>query len=598
MPSDILDQVVTRPLVRSPGGASQRAVNPPWVNLRRRRRIRLAAATVLATCGAADLQSVFALPRRGHLRLLLDFLPLVVPQTAGAVVALAGLGLLGLSYGVRRGQRQAWTIAVVLLPVTAILRLLRDLDAVGAFVALAAFAFLAANRRSFSAPGDALSRRVAGLWLVLATFGATVGGTCSIELSYVLHDRRDVPAFGRVLSAVAERLVGETAVPLPSRVAEFATPALLAIGIAVAVVAVALLTRPAVDRRRGNVKASLGQAREIVASHCAGSLDYFALRSDKRHFFYGDSVVTYGRYGRVCLVSPDPIGPVHEREACWHAFLAFADEHAWVVSVLGARKDWLAVYRSARMRTLYVGDEAVIDVASFELSGGRRKSLRQAVNRVGRHGYSVSFHDPCEVDPKLARALHEIRGSARTGKRERGFSMTLGRLFDREDTGLLLAVAHAPDGRPVAFCQFVPGASGGTADAGGMSLDLMRGERGEHPNGLVDFVVVATIEELRARKVSTVALNFATMRAVLADDGDKGPVRWLQRQLLRRLSRVFQIESLWRFNAKYDPEWHPRYLAYECAADLPAVGLAITRAESLWELPRTRLTELVVAERA
>ena len=66
---------------------------------------------------------------------------------------------------------------------------------------------------------------------------------------------------------------------------------------------------------------------------------------------------------------------------------------------------------------------------------------------------------------------------------------------------------------PAAFCQYVP-----APDMDGYSLDLMRRTTGEVPNGLTDFVVVETINHLRARDQRGLALNFATMRAVLAGD--------------------------------------------------------------------------------
>jgi lysyl-tRNA synthetase class 2 len=46
-----------------------------------------------------------------------------------------------------------------------------------------------------------------------------------------------------------------------------------------------------------------------------------------------------------------------------------------------------------------------------------------------------------------------------------------------------------------------------------------------------------------------------------------------------------QIESLWRFNAKYDPDWRPRYAVYDTPEDLLPAALALARAESFWELP-------------
>jgi hypothetical protein len=46
-----------------------------------------------------------------------------------------------------------------------------------------------------------------------------------------------------------------------------------------------------------------------------------------------------------------------------------------------------------------------------------------------------------------------------------------------------------------------------------------------------------------------------------------------------------QIESLWRFNAKFDPEWLPRYAIYDAPENALAMAIAVARAESFWELP-------------
>ena len=46
-----------------------------------------------------------------------------------------------------------------------------------------------------------------------------------------------------------------------------------------------------------------------------------------------------------------------------------------------------------------------------------------------------------------------------------------------------------------------------------------------------------------------------------------------------------QIESLWRFNAKFDPRWLPRYLVLDRPQSSLRAGLAIADLESLWELP-------------
>ena len=55
--------------------------------------------------------------------------------------------------------------------------------------------------------------------------------------------------------------------------------------------------------------------------------------------------------------------------------------------------------------------------------------------------------------------------------------------------------------------------------------------------------------------------------------------------LLRRMGDSMQIESLWKFNAKFDPRWQPRFLVYDAAEHLLPIALAMARAESFWELP-------------
>ena len=334
---------------------------------------------------------------------------------------------------------------------------------------------------------------------------------------------------------------------------------------------------------------ALARARAVLDRHGSGTLDYFALRPDKDFFFWGDTVIAHAVYGTVCLVSPDPIGPVAEREEAWRAFRRHVDANGWALGGLGIGEDWLPIYRSSGMHDLYVGDEAVVRIDRFTLEGGRFKGLRQAVNRIAKYGYGISFHDPAQLDPVLQEKLRRVMTKSRRGDVERGFSMTLGRVFDPSDRGLLLAVVHGPAepgapegtlGAPVAFCQYVP-----APGIGGYSLDLMRRDDGEHPNGLIDFAVVETIKELKARGMKGLGLNFATMRAVLAGEAGEGVSQRVQAWLLRRMGDSMQIESLWKFNAKFDPDWQPRYAIYDAPENTLAVAIAVARAESFWELP-------------
>ncbi len=550
-------------------------------SLRRTRRVRRWSAAAILVAGIIDLLDAITPPLRGRLHVVLEFLPLRASVAAGALIAMAGLALVALGRGILRGQRRAWRVAVILLAMTIVLHLIAGADFEESLVAVGVLILLLTHRRDFQSASDSSSLRSAVIGLCVGVVGITLLTTASIELfTHVGRHHHTTIPWWTALQAVSERLVGIQTVPLPQRADRFLAPTLLAIGLTLAAITLFLITRPVVDRRLNSGRAAEFRARDVVRRHGISTLDYFALRSDKRWFFHRDSLVAYAVYGGVCLISPDPIGPRNEREQVWGAFRRFADSHGWVTSVMGAGEEWLSVYRDAGMHHIYLGDEAVVDVGSFTLAGGTRKGLRQAHNRIKNHGYTATFHDPAHLDDSLSTELSALMSLSRQGEHERGFSMMLGRVFDPRDTGLLLTVVRGPDGAAAAMCQFVP-----APGIRGYSLDLMRRDPGDHPNGLLDFALVSTIEHLKSGGFEGLSLNFAALRSTLSGDKGDGTVQRAERWFLKRLSNFAQIESLWRFNAKYEPEWLPRFVVFDTAEHLVPVVMAILRAESLWEIP-------------
>ena len=599
--------VASRPVAATPGDLEARVAATwpqgedwpvaPTVEVRDRRVRRLAALAVFAV-GFLSLLSALAEPLRDRLNVLRELFPLAIPETAASLTALGGLGLMVLARGIRRGQRRAWLVCEGLLVAVALLHVVKGVDVEEALIALGAGSFLWVYRSSFEARTD-VERVGRGVARVLVAGVLTaLAGALALELSSWVQGPRRVPrlSWWQALEASLQRMVGLSGVRLPHGVDEFFAPAMATATAGLVVVLVFVVFRPVVQRQFGHPPGEspagkavagggtsgtdLDRARELVAMHGKGTLDYFALRPDKQFFFWGETVVAYAIYGSVCLVSPDPIGPLAERADAWKAFRRFADEHGWALGGLGAGEEWLPIYRSTGMHDLYVGDEGIVRVSRFSLEGGRFKGLRQAVNRIAKYGYTISFHDPADLDDGLRCALEEVMTKSRRGDVERGFSMTLGRAFDSADAGLLLAVVHDPAGVPVAFCQYVP-----APGIGGYSLDLMRRDDGDHPNGLIDFAVVETIRELQRRGLDGLGLNFATMRAVLAGEAGEGVTQRVQGWVLRRMGDSMQIESLWRFNAKFDPDWQPRYAIYDAPENMLAVAIAVARAESFWELP-------------
>jgi lysylphosphatidylglycerol synthetase-like protein (DUF2156 family) len=582
-----------------PGGASWPPAPEVAADRVRVRRIRRIAATALFVAGLIDLLSAVTTPVHHHIRLISQYVPIEVTQAAGALVAISGIGMIMLARGVLKGQRRSWLVAVGLLVASLVLHIIHAADVITLVVCAGVLIFLIIQRERFRAQAEQGTVRSAFLTLAVGGITATVGATLAVEFAGRVHHHH-LPAWPQVLLGSAERLIGIGDVHFPAHINHFAASTLLAVGITLIVVSLYLLTRPVVDRRLSTGRAAVGRraaeirARDIVRRHGTGSLDYFALRDDKQWFFHRDSMVAYAVFGGVCLVSPDPIGPFTERAHVWDAFRRYVDRNGWGLGVMAASEAWLPTYQASGMRFLYIGDEAVVDPRVFSLDGGKMKGLRQAVNRVARYGYTVRFLDPARLSPEDAARMVELMNKSRRGEQERGFSMMLGRLFDTRDTGLLLTLVEGPDGAPVAMCQFVPSTA-----IGGYSLDLMRRDPSEHPNGLLDFALCSTIAHLKERGMKGLSLNFAAMRSVLEGESGDGLTQRVERWALHRLSGILQIETLWRFNAKYEPTWLPRYIVFDSAEQFVPVVIQIMRAESLTEVPVIgRLLTTGVAKRS
>jgi hypothetical protein len=100
-------------------------------------------------------------------------------------------------------------------------------------------------------------------------------------------------------------------------------------------------------------------------------------------------------------------------------------------------------------------------------------------------------------------------------------------------------------------------------------------------------MVTGLMAQAPALGVCRVSLNFAVFRSVFAR-GERlgaGPVLRLWRSLLLAASRFWQIESLYRANAKFQPVWTPRFICFRSSADLPRVSVAALRAEAFLVAP-------------
>ena len=288
------------------------------------------------------------------------------------------------------------------------------------------------------------------------------------------------------------------------------------------------------------------------------------------------AAVGYRVVAGVALASGDPVGDVEAWPGAIAAFLAECRRYGWVPAVLGCSETGARVWsREGGLDALELGDEAVVDVATFSLQGRSMRTVRQAVSRVRRAGYEVTVRRLRDIEEAELAALRDRVEHWRGGPDERGFSMALSRVGDEDSDPEAVVVVASAEGEPRGLLQFVPWGPDG------LSLDLMIRDPAVADNGLNELLIADLLAACRGLGVDRVSLNFAVFRSAL-ERGERigaGPVARLWARVLKIASRWWQIDSLYRFNARFGPNWVPRFLVFDAVRDLPRIAVAAFEAE-------------------
>ncbi|MBV8711054.1 MAG: DUF2156 domain-containing protein, partial [Solirubrobacterales bacterium] len=324
-------------------------------------------------------------------------------------------------------------------------------------------------------------------------------------------------------------------------------------------------------------------ASELVREHGADTLAFFKLRSDKHYLFSEDrrAFVGYTIENGVLLLSGDPVGPQEAFADLLRQVRTFAEVRGLKLGALGASQTLCPLYDELGLRTIYLGDEAVVDLGRFSLEGRPIRKVRQSVTRLGKAGYQAELCALRGLDPGTLEEVEGVVERGRQGAPERGFSMAMDSLQGEHDHETLVVMARDGDGAIRGVLHFVP-CYGRPA----VSLSFMRRDPST-PNGLTEFLVVRAIELLRERGIEELSLNFAAFAKWL-----HSPEQRRERVLGKLIALgnpFFQIESLYRFNAKFFPRWEPRFLVYEGTFGLPRAGIAAMWAEG--QLPKPSLRQ-------
>jgi phosphatidylglycerol lysyltransferase len=550
----------------------------------------LAPAALLAFCTAASVAYAF-----GFMKPAADWLDTVLPidpNDANPTLAiLSAIGLGALTAGMLRAKAIAWWLTIVTFGVALVAQ--PDLVTHPLVVVTVGIVFvvLVADRGRYEVEtGFGWRRLIAGLLFVALVILA-------LETVLIIVATDDWPkAFasaGDLTWAFASALglsddAGQRILRLTSRDALLGLLILIA-RLPVVLAAIGILSRVAEPPPDPSTRS---KARAIADRYGSGALLPFQLGEDKYVFSPANSegLVVYGMAGRTEVILGDLIGPEESAASAFTEFVARSRRLDRVPVVYQASTTGRTQLVEAGFRTFKVGEEAIVDLVTFDLAGSRRANLRHTIARCKRDGVTLRwFPDGLPAEEVALAADLEVVDAAWRKHAGPPMGFTIGH-FDRSTlTSQPSCVAVDATGRAIGFTTFRP-----TGMDAGWVLDLMR-RSPDGPPGVVESCIAEAAMGFRAAGARSLSLGFAPLAGL---DGSDGPA---EERLLTRGGRLVQrwydVRGLAFFKNKFDPYWIPRYGAIRRRRDLVAfvIGLLWVHLAGSLHLPGRQRTREAAA---
>jgi glycosyltransferase 2 family protein len=472
---------------------------------------------------------------------LAQYAPLILIEISHFLSSILGLALVMMAFGLSRRLDAAWMASVLLLPVAAMLALLKGFNWEESAILTAVLLALLPFREAFPRAARLTRMEVTPGWMVSA-LAAMAGAAIVGWWSFQNVDYGQQTFLGAIFdpSADAARAVRSSAA---------AAVLLLAFGLW------RLMATPAMPPVVGEDDPDFNRVRSILAAaEDAEPGSSLALLGDKRFLFSesGGSFLMFGVRGRSWIAMGPPVGRRGERTELFWRFRELADAHAARPGFYALSPDDLPDLVDLGFSIQKIGESAAVPLASFSLEGRRRGNLRRSWRKTGEEGASFEVLAPAQV----CAAMDELRAVsdawlAHHAGDEKGFSLGF---FDPAYVAEFpVAVARVGD-RIVAFATIWT-----TAERGPFSIDLMR-YADDAPKDVMDFLFVELIAWGAAEGYQAFDFGMAPLAGL--EDRPLAPIMSrVGRLLFERAKDIYNFQGVRRYKDKYDPLWVPRYIA-------------------------------------
>jgi phosphatidylglycerol lysyltransferase len=305
-----------------------------------------------------------------------------------------------------------------------------------------------------------------------------------------------------------------------------------------------------------------------VKAYGKSSLDYFKTYFDKLIFAHPEikAFISYRISRNFAIVLEDPVAESREAmQECILKFSAFCYENGLKDIYYRVPAESLPVYNELMRKSMFIGQEAIVDLDTFSLSGGEKKPLRNALNKIKSEGYITRIYQPPLMDG-LIQKLKSVSEDWLKLNRRTEITFSQGIFNEEEIKNQTVITVENNEEMILAFLNIIPDYS---MDEG--TYDLLR-KRHDAPNGVMDHLIIEMFQYFKSKGVRFANLGFAPMSGV--NDPHNFPERSVK-FAYEKIRSFSHYKGLREYKDKFGPTWNDKFLIYSNDYDLLRIPLAL-----------------------
>ncbi len=537
--------------------------------------VRVLPAIIIFFLGLVNVISAMTPAIPARLRLIETWVSQDVALISNYAVMIFGVILIGLSIYLFIGTRNAWKLAVILTFGSLIGHLIKAIDYEEATFALIAFVSLIITRKSYYVRNDIQYQRKNIANILIAIISIFVYSTIGFYFLHKRHFGIDFSLKESVESFVKIFFLFEPNVLTPRTLfAKGFINSIYLSGSLVILYALYTVFRP-LKNKTEELKVEKQKALDILDKYGKSPLDYFKTYSDKLLFFSesGNCFLAYRTASKYAVVLESPVGSPDEIENIIREFDDFCQDNGLKSFYYRVGEESLPLFEKLNKKSLKIGQEAVVDLSTFTTSGTSKQSLRNAMNKVEKAGYTLKIYKQ-PVKEGLLQKLRQVSDEWLEDNIKEEVVFTQGYFEPEILKNCTLLTVENEEEKVVAFANLVKDYVPGEA-----TYDLIR-KSTKGPNGALDYLMIKMFEYLKSEGYRTVNLGLAPLAGITKPKNLTEQTITFVRDRLKQMSR---FKGLYHYKDKFEPLWVDKFLVYDDPFDLIQFPIVLSKVSQLKE---------------